>query len=65
MNKYTRIQYKNCKAFKDGKGGRLIQEIDKENKIVYCCGGALEDPTEWANICSECLECPKYINNNI
>ena len=63
MSEYSRIQYKRCKVFGDGKGGRLTTEIDKNGNVVNCCYGANDNPTEWATICNECLSCPKWINN--
>lgn len=62
---YDRIQYKKCKVFDDGKGGRLIQETDTNGKIVYCCGGAYEGGEGWESICDECFDCSKYIRKVI
>ena len=57
-----RIEYKKCKCFGDGYGGRLYHEV-VNGKNVRCCLGATNEPTEWADICEECFECPKYIKN--
>lgn len=64
-NTYARIQYKKCKVFNDGKGGRMTKESNKNNKVVTCCLGAKTEPTEWGDICEECKSCPKWINNII
>ncbi len=64
-NTYARIQYKRCKVFNDGKGGVRTHEIDKNNQVVSCCLGAKTEPTEWGDICEECKNCPKWINNVI
>lgn len=65
MNKYQRIQYKDCKVFNDGKGGIITNEIDKNGQIVFCCYGATNDVSDWADICEECRNCRKWIQNVI
>lgn len=62
MSDCVYIQYSKCKAFKgENHAGRLTEERNTNGEIVKCCLGAYDEPTEWASICKECLDCPKYI----
>ena len=63
MSEYSRIQYRRCKVFGDGKGGKIAHERNIYGEDICLCYGATTDPTEWADICEECHECPKYIRN--
>lgn len=58
----ARLEYKKCKVFGDGYGGRLYHEVIN-NKTIRCCLGATNEPTEWSDICPECYDCPRYIKN--
>ena len=60
---YKRIEYAKCKIFNDGKGGRRESVAYKNGRTIWGCYGATYEPTEWADICEECFDCPKYIRN--
>ena len=59
----ARIEYKKCKVFNDGFGGRLYHEIDKNGKPARCCLGAYDMGDESQTVLNECRECKKYIQN--
>lgn len=65
-SKYEYIQYARCKVFHGEKhAGRMAEGRNAKGEIVKCCLGATTEPTEWGDICPECLECEKYIRKVI
>lgn len=59
----ARIEYKGCKVFNDGYGGRLYSERGENGEATRCCLGAYEGDPEWPEYCEACKSCKKFIDN--